>query len=78
MHVSAVKPTQRGVVLVRKLGEVGAPPPLAASAERAVKIPFREEHPPHYMDAMLDIFPMLKSKNKTSPSLDGASTEGYT
>jgi hypothetical protein len=78
MHVSAVKPTQRGVVLVHRLSEVGAPPPLAASAEQGVKILFRGKHPPHYMDAMQDIFPMLKSKNKTSPSLDGASTEGYT
>ncbi|CAN6357250.1 unnamed protein product [Urochloa humidicola] len=64
--LSAVKPARRGeVVLMRRLGEVGVPLHLAASAEQAVKQFFLEGPPPHQLDAMSDMFPMLK--NKTSP-----------
>jgi hypothetical protein len=55
------------VLLMCRLSEVGAPLPLAASTEQAVEKLFFEETPPHYMDAMQDIFPMLKSKGKSSP-----------
>jgi len=67
--LSAVKPAKRGVVLLmRQLGEVGTPLPLAASAEQAVENFFREP-PPHHMGALQDIFPMLKNKSKSSPSV---------
>ena len=60
----AVKPAKRGaVLLMRRLGEVGAPLPLATSAEQAVENFFREP-PPHYVDALQDMFPMLKNKSK--------------
>jgi hypothetical protein len=46
--LSAVKPAKRGaVLLMRRLSEVGAPPPLAASTEEAVDKLFREAPPPH-------------------------------
>ncbi|CAN6362285.1 unnamed protein product [Urochloa humidicola] len=64
--LSAVKPARRGeVVLMRELGEVGVPLPLAASAEQAVNQFFLQGPPSHQLDAMSDMFPMLK--NKTSP-----------
>ena len=53
----------------RRLGEVSAPLPLAASADQAVEKLFREEFSPHHMDALHDIFPILKSKSKNSPSV---------
>ena len=63
----AVKPAKRGaVLLMRRLGEVGAPLPLAASAEQAVDNFFRDP-PPHHMEALHDMFPMLKNKSKSSP-----------
>ncbi|CAN6330825.1 unnamed protein product [Urochloa humidicola] len=66
--LSAVKPTRRGeVVLMRQLGEVGVPLPLAASAEQAVKQFFLEGPPPHHFDALADMFPTLRNKSKTSP-----------
>ena len=65
--LSAVKPAKRGaVLLMRRLGEVGAPLPLAASAEQAVEKLFREGPSPHHMDALHDILPMLKNKSKSS------------
>jgi hypothetical protein len=65
--LSAVKPAKRGaVLLMRRLGEVGAPLPLAASAEQAVDNFFRDP-PPHHADALQDMFPMLKNKSKGSP-----------
>ncbi|CAO2206471.1 unnamed protein product [Urochloa humidicola] len=64
--LSAIKPTRRGqIVLMRRLGEVGVPLPLAASAEQAVNQFFLQGPPSHHLDAMSDMFPMLK--NKTSP-----------
>jgi len=61
--LSAVKPAKRGVgLLMRRLGEVGTPLPLTASAEQAVEKFFREP-PPHYVDALQDMFPMLKNKS---------------
>ena len=67
--LSAVKPAKRGaVLLMRRLGEVGAPLPLAASAEQAVENFFREP-PQHHMDALQDLFLMLKNKGKSSPSM---------
>ena len=67
--LSAVKPAQRGaVLLMRRLGEVGAPLPLAASAEEAVDNFFREP-PPHHVDALQDLFPLLKNKSESSPSM---------
>ncbi|CAN6214543.1 unnamed protein product [Urochloa humidicola] len=64
--LSAVKPAKRGeALLMRRLGEVGVPLPLAATAGQAVKQLFEEGPPPHHMDALSDMFPMLK--NKTSP-----------
>ncbi|CAO2149225.1 unnamed protein product [Urochloa humidicola] len=66
--LSAVKTAKRGeVLLMRRLGEVGVPLSLTASAGQAVKQFFEEGPPPHHMDAMLDMFPMLKNKSKTSP-----------
>ena len=66
--LSAVKPAQRGaVLLMRRLGEVGASLPLAASAEQAVGKLFREGPYSHHMDALHDILPMLKNKSKGSP-----------
>ena len=65
--LSAVKPAKRGsVLLMRRLGEVGAPLPLAASAEQAVENFFREP-PPRHVDALQDLFPMLKNMSKNSP-----------
>ena len=65
--LSAVKPAKRGsVLLMRRLGEVGTPLPLAASTEQAVENFFREP-PPHHVDALQDLFPMLKNKSKSSP-----------
>jgi len=67
--LSAVKPAKRGaVLLMRRLGEIGAPMPLAASVEQAVEKFFREP-PPHHVDALRDIFPMLKNKSTSSPSV---------
>ena len=61
--------TARAVLLMRRLGEVGAPLPLAASAKQAVEKLFRKEPPSHHMDVLHDIFPMLKNKSKSSPSM---------
>jgi hypothetical protein len=67
--LSAVKPAKRGaVLLMRRLGEVGVPLPLAASAEQAVEKFFREP-PSHHVDALQDLFPMLKNKSNSSPSV---------
>jgi hypothetical protein len=52
---------------MRRLGEVGAPPPLAASLEQEVEKFLLEEPPSHYIVAMQDIFPSLKSKSTGSP-----------
>ena len=66
----AVKLAKQGeVLLMRRLGEVGAPLLLAASAEQAVKKLFHEGSSPHHMDVLQDIFPMLKNKNKRSLSV---------
>ena len=54
---------------MRRLGEVGAPLPLAASAKQAVEKLFREGPSPHHMDALHDILSMLKNKSKSSPSM---------
>ena len=68
--LSVVKPAQRGaVLLMRRLGEVGASLPLAASAEQAVEKLFREGPSPRHMDALQDILPMLKNKSNGSPSM---------
>ena len=68
--LSAVKPAKRGaVLLMRRLGEIGAPMPLAASVEQAVEKLFREGPSPRHMDALQDILPMLKNKNNGSPSM---------
>ncbi|CAO2188903.1 unnamed protein product [Urochloa humidicola] len=68
--LSAVKTARRGeVILMQRLGEIGVPLPLAASADQAVKQFFLEGLPPHHMDALLDIYPMLKTKSATSPSV---------
>jgi hypothetical protein len=68
--LSAVKPAKRGsVLLMRRLGEVGAPLPLAASTEQAVEKLFREGPQPHHMDAMRDLLPMLKNQSNSSPSV---------
>ena len=68
--LSAVKPAKRGaVLLMRRLGEVGAPLPLTASAEQAVLKLFREGPSPLHMDALQDILPMLKNKINCSPSV---------
>jgi len=56
------------LLLMRRLGEVGAPLPLAASAEQAVE-KFFCEPPPHHVDALQDLFPMLKNKSNSSPSV---------
>ena len=67
--LSTVKPAQRGaVLLMRRLGEVGTPLPLAASAEEAVDNFFREP-PPHHVDALHDLFSTLKNKSESSPSM---------
>ena len=68
--LSAVKPAKRGaMLLMRRLGELGAPLPLAASVEQAAEKFFREGPPPHHMDALGDIFAMLKNKSKSSLSV---------
>ena len=68
--LSAVKPAKLGVVLLmRRLGEVGVPLPLAASPEQAVEQLFREGPTPHHMDVLQDILPMLKNMSKSSPSV---------
>jgi hypothetical protein len=59
------------VLLIRWLGEVGA------QAEEVVDKLFHDGPPPHYMDAMQDLIPLLKNKIKISPLRDGASAEGY-
>ena len=56
------------LLLMRRLGEVGTLLLLVASAEQAVENFFREP-PPHYVDALQDMFPMLKNKSKSSPSV---------
>ena len=55
--LSASKPAKRGEGL-----------PLAASAEQAMGNFFCEP-PPHHVDALQDLFPMLKNKSKSSPSM---------
>ena len=66
--LSAVKPAKQGaVLLMRRLSELGAPLPLAASAEQAVENLFREEPQPHHMNALQNMFLMLKNKSKSSP-----------
>ncbi|CAN6205195.1 unnamed protein product [Urochloa humidicola] len=66
--LSAVKPAKRGeVLLMHRLGEVGVPLPSSSPAGHAVKQFFDEGPPPHCRDALLDMFPMLKNKSKTSP-----------
>ena len=54
------------LLLMRRLGEVGTLLLLVASAEQAVENFFREP-PPHYVDALQDMFPMLKNKSQSSP-----------
>jgi hypothetical protein len=67
--LSAVKPAKRGaVLLMRRLGEVGVPLPLSTSAEQAVDNFFRDP-PPHHVGALQNMFPMLKNKSKSSPSM---------
>jgi hypothetical protein len=76
--LSTVKPAKRGeVLLMRQLGEIGAPLPMAASTEEAVDNVFCDGPLPHHMDAMQDLFPMLKHKTKISPLRDGVSTKSY-
>ena len=53
---------------MRQFGEVGVPQSLAASAEQAVE-KFFCEPPPHHVDALHDLFPMLKNKSNSSPSV---------
>ena len=53
---------------MRRLGEVGAPLPLAASAEQAVEKFFREPLP-HHVDTLQDLFSMLKNKSNSSRSV---------
>jgi hypothetical protein len=53
---------------MRQLGEVGAPLPLAASAEQAVENFFREP-PPNHVDALQDLFPMFRNKSNSSSSV---------
>jgi hypothetical protein len=63
--LSAVKPVKRGAVLLMwQLGKIGAPLRVAASVEEAVDKLFRDGHPPHYIDAMQDLLPMLKNKTR--------------
>jgi hypothetical protein len=50
---------------------------LARQAEEVVDKLFHDGPPPHYMDAMQDLIPLLKNKIKISPLRDGASAEGY-
>ncbi|CAN6302705.1 unnamed protein product [Urochloa humidicola] len=65
--LSSVKPAKRGeVLLMRRLGEVGVHLPSMPSADQAVK-KFFQDPPPHQLDALSDMFPMLKNKSKTSP-----------
>ncbi|CAN6173490.1 unnamed protein product [Urochloa humidicola] len=65
--LSAVKAAKRGeVLLMRRLGEVGVSLPSTTSADQAVK-KFFQDPPPHQLDALSDMFPMLKNKSKTSP-----------
>jgi hypothetical protein len=59
---------------MRRLGEIGAPLPVSASAKEAVDKLFREGPPLHYLDAMQDLLPMLKNKTKISP-LEGWSVD---
>ena len=54
---------------MRRLGKVGSPLPLAALAKQQVENLFREGSQTHHMDALQDIFPMLKNKSKSSPSV---------
>ena len=56
------------MLLIRRLGEVGVLLSLAASAEQVVEN-FFHEPPPHHVDALQDIFMMLKNKSKSSPSV---------
>jgi len=68
--LSAVKPAKpAAVLLMRRLGEVGVPLPLAALPEQAVEQLFREGPTPHHMDALQDILLMLKNMSKSSPSV---------
>jgi hypothetical protein len=48
---------------------------LARQAEEVVDKLFHDGPPPHYMDAMQDLIPLLKNKIKISPQRDGASAE---
>jgi len=56
------------LLLMRRLGEVGAPLPLAASAEQAVEKFFREPLP-HHVGTLQDLFSMLKNKSNSSRSV---------
>jgi hypothetical protein len=53
------------MLLMRRLGNIGAPLPVAASAEEAVDMLFHDGH--SHMDAMQDLLPMLKNTSKISP-----------
>ena len=79
--LSAVKPAKRGsVLLMRRLGEVGAPLPLAASAEQAVEKFFREPLPHLYRTMWTHCMIYFRSWRTRATALspwDGALTEGY-
>lgn len=57
-----------------RLSEVSTPPPLTTSACEAIQQFFIKGPSPRNMDALTDIFPMLRNKSKTPlshPSLRG-------
>ena len=59
---------------MRRFGETGAPSALAASTKEAVENLFRERPPPHHMEALQVMFPMLKNMTKIPP-LEGWSVD---
>jgi hypothetical protein len=77
--ISVVKPAKRGTVLLAQrlgevgaLGEVGVPPTSVAKAEEAVDNFFCDGPSSRRMEAMQDLFLLLRNKTKISPLL----TEG--
>jgi hypothetical protein len=66
--LSAVKVAKRGeVVQMCRLGEAVASPPMSMASHAVVEQFFAEGPSTSNVDALTDIFPMLRNKSKTSP-----------
>jgi hypothetical protein len=66
--LSVIKPAKRGqVLLMQRLGGIVTPLLVAALVEEAVDNLIRNGPLPHQMNALQDLFLVLKNKTKISP-----------